>query len=532
MDGLAIAAALTAISKNINGGIVRSIYQPERGSFVMRLFTGKDLQLLISLPTARIHWTTLDLPHLKTPSPFVMLLRKYLQGGRVVQISQPRWERVVTLRVERFHRKETFLVVIELLGPHGNLILLQEDVVVAALRAGIRTAPGNTYRPLPTQDKLDPGKASTAYLRELLSEENPGQALARNLDGIGRNTAAAIVELATTYAPGPVEQRTKRAIAFVLSKVDEPNACYDPQKNWASFFPLPQEAEKARSFAAALDQEFDTTWRYSHDDQELTPIHSGLSRAIATRKRTISRLQAWLVTAQSESHLRYCANLIMIHLNELSRGMDKATLADPTTEKAVTIPLERELNPVDNAQHLYTQAKRMHRGRPVVIRRLERIERELSLLQAGLSAVQAGRYPDQSAISLISLVRSRKREQAPTSAKIYTIQGYTMQVGTNATQNDTLLRKANPQDLWFHVKGIPGPHVILRCHDKQTPPVEVIREAAQLAAAGSKARDETRVEVSYTQVKYVRKPKGSPPGLVILSREDTLTVNPTGKGVT
>jgi predicted ribosome quality control (RQC) complex YloA/Tae2 family protein len=106
-----------------------------------------------------------------------------------------------------------------------------------------------------------------------------------------------------------------------------------------------------------------------------------------------------------------------------------------------------------------------------------------------------------------------------------------MQVGTNATQNDALLRKASPQDLWFHVKGIPGPHVILRCHDKQIPPVEVIREAAQLAAAGSKARDETRVEVSYTQVKYVRKPKGSPPGLVILRQEDTLTVNPTGKGV-
>ena len=212
--------------------------------------------------------------------------------------------------------------------------------------------------------------------------------------------------------------------------------------------------------------------------------------------------------------------------------MDKATLTDPATEETVTITLEKRLNPVENAQHLYMQAKRMHRGRPVVTRRLERIERELSLLQAGLNAVQAGRYPDQSVISLIPPTRSRKREQAPTSTKIYTIQGYTVQVGTNATQNDALLRKASPQDLWFHVKDIPGAHVILRCHDKQIPPVEVIREAARLAAAGSKARDEARVEVSYTQAKYVRKPKGSPPGLVILTQGDTLTVNPTGKGVT
>jgi len=532
MDGLAIAAALTTISKNINGGIVRSIYQPERGSFIMQLFAGKDLRLLISLPTAHIHWTSLDLPHLKTPSPFVMLLRKYLQGGKIVQISQPRWERVISLQVQCVHGKETFRVVIELLGPHGNLILLQENMVVAALRAGTRTTPGNTYVPLPTQNKLEPGKASATYLRELLSDENPDQALVRNLDGIGRNTAAAILALATTYTPGPVEQRAKRAIAFVLSKVEKPEARYDPHKNWASFFPLAQEAEKTHSFAAALDREFDTAWHYSHDDQELTPIHTGLSRAIASRKRTISRLQAWLVTAQSESHLRYRANLIMIHLNELNRGMDKATLTDPATEETVPIPLERELNPVENAQQLYMQAKRMHRGRPIVAHRIDRIKRELSLLQAGLSDVEAGRYPNQSAISLIPPVRSRKREQAPTSAKIYTIQGYTVQVGTNATQNDALLRKASPQDLWFHVKDIPGAHVILRCHDKQIPPIEVIREAARLAAAGSKARDEARVEVSYTRVKYVRKPKGSPAGLVILTQEDTLTVNPTGKVVT
>ena len=532
MDGLAIAAALTAISKNINGGVIRSIYQPERGSFIIRLFAGEDLQLLISLPTAHIHWTQLDLPHLKTPSPFVMLLRKYLQGGKIVRISQPRWERVINIQVECIHRKKTFQVVIELLGAHGNLILLQEDIVVAALRADTRATPGSIYHPLPTQNKLDPGKASTAYLSKLLSEENPDQELARNLDGIGRNTAAAILALARTYAPGPVELQTRKAIAFVLSKIDRPEACYDPHKNWASFFPLAQETEETDTFAAALDREFNMTWHDSHDDHELTPIQAALSQAIAKRKRTISRLQAWLVTAQSESHLRYRADLIMIHLNELSKGMDKAALTDPATEETVTIPLEKRLSPVENAQHLYTQAKRMHRGRPVVTRRLDRIKRELSLLQAGLNAVQAGRYPDQSVISLIPPTRSRKREQAPTSTKIYTIQGYTVQVGTNATQNDALLRKASPQDLWFHVKDIPGAHVILRCHDKQIPPIEVIREAARLAAAGSKARDEARVEVSYTRAKYVRKPKGSPPGLVILTQEDTLTVNPTGKGVT
>ena len=91
-------------------------------------------------------------------------------------------------------------------------------------------------------------------------------------------------------------------------------------------------------------------------------------------------------------------------------------------------------------------------------------------------------------------------------------------------QNDRLLRSANPEDLWLHAKGFPGSHVFVRNRKRAEYPAEVIYEAALLAARFSRAKGERRVEVSYTKVKHVRKPKGARPGLVILGKEDTLTV--------
>ncbi|RLE38884.1 DUF814 domain-containing protein [Candidatus Acetothermia bacterium] len=107
--------------------------------------------------------------------------------------------------------------------------------------------------------------------------------------------------------------------------------------------------------------------------------------------------------------------------------------------------------------------------------------------------------------------------------------GYLVEVGKSALENDSLLKRARPDDLWFHAKGVPGAHVVVRRQGREEIPREVIEQAARLAAGASKARDEPKVEVSYTAVKHVRKPKGAPPGLVILDREETITVAPLRK---
>lgn len=165
MDGLAIAASLTEIEKTVVGGVIRTIYQPEQETFVLHLFAGRVIRLLVSLREAAFHLTQLELPYPVIPSPFVMLLRKHVRGGKIVSIEQSGWDRVVTLTVERrrAEEEETFLLVVELLGVRGNLILLRGDRVLAALRTGPRVAPGEVFISVVSATSVTSG-ATVVYL--------------------------------------------------------------------------------------------------------------------------------------------------------------------------------------------------------------------------------------------------------------------------------------------------------------------------------------------------------------------------------
>jgi predicted ribosome quality control (RQC) complex YloA/Tae2 family protein len=220
----------------------------------------------------------------------------------------------------------------------------------------------------------------------------------------------------------------------------------------------------------------------------------------------------------------------MTYQSELSRGMAEAALTDPESGEPVKISLNPQLTPVENAQSLYKRAKRLRRGRPIVERRLARLERERACLKAGRDALEEGRAPSEEALALIPLPVSLGAPAPPTAPRVFQIHGYTVEVGKDAAQNDALLRKARPDDLWLHAKGVPGSHVIVHRGGRAEIPRAVIEEAARLAAQFSKAKGEKRVQVSTALAKHVRKPKGSPPGLVILTQEDTLTVEPTRKG--
>ena len=527
MDGLAIAASLIELRPAVTDGLIRQIYEPRRGTFVFHLFAGRDVRLLLSPREAAIHLTQLDFPYPKTPSPFVMLLRKHLRGGKIIGVQQGGWERVVSLEVERRAAEgaEQFAVVVELLGVRGNLILLKDDNVVAGWRADPRVTSGSTYRPLPSQQKLDPKEVSAPDLAAILQEEDPERAMVRRIDGVGRPTARAILDRAKVNPERvPLEQRVLHALTTAVARVEESQPEYDTVARRASYFELLPRGEPSESLGAALDQEYSARHESSQVDSEQATVRADLSRATAKRERTISRLWEWLAEADSADTLSYHADLIMTYHSELSRGTAEATLTDPATGKPVKIPLDPRRSPVENAQALYKRARRLRRGRPIVQRRLVRIERELAVLQEGLAALEEGRTPGAEVVSMIPSTAPHSVPVSLTASRVFQVDGYAVEVGKDATQNDALLRKARPDDLWLHAKGVPGSHVIVRRQGRSDIPIAVIEKAARLAALYSKARAEKRVEVSTALAKHVRKPKGSPPGLVILFQEDTLTV--------
>ena len=531
MDGLAIAASLNEARQTLRGAVIESVYQPEEGVFVLHLFTGKPVRLLLAPREAAMHLTALDLSYPQTPSPFVMLLRKHLRSGRIIDLRQDGWERVVRLEIEpREGSSGRLCVMIELLGPRGNLLLVEENRILGAFRRGVHRSSDALYRPPAPQIKLNPSELDRERLRGILAEEPRDKALVHHIDGIGRKTAQEILVRADLLPNGPLEDRVNETIAFLLSKVERPQAEYRRADHWATFFPLVPSATPMPSFSAACDETYRERRELKERTKEEKRLRLAFRQSISKRERTAERMKAWLRKSKTVDRLRNQADLVLLHAQDLARGMKDVSLNDPLTDTPIPVSLDPRLSPMENAQSMYERAKRLVRGRPIVVRRLRRIEKELDVLRAGLAAVQNGDLPGTTATSLLPTAPLSRSPSMETAPRTYQVLGHTVRVGRNARENDALLREARPNDLWFHTKGFPGAHVILRRSGKAPIPKAAIEAAARLAAQFSKAKGERRVKVSYAPVRYVRKPKGAPAGLVKLIREDTLTVDLQRKG--
>ncbi len=522
MDGLSIAASLAEIVPRIAEGIIRTIYQPDRMRFVLRLFSGQDVRLVIDLQEATLRIAEHAEPNPETPSTFVMLLRKHLRGGRILHAHQSGWDRIITLEI---HRREgshlhVYALIAELVGMRGNLHLLKEGRLIRSLRSDHRNQPGGPFHPLLGQDKVDPSDVTPDQLERWFSVEDVERALASKVEGIGRETAADLAASATSDdLPLEISLRLKAWMPYV--KAPCPHVSEDGSR--ATFYPLPLPATPAESFQAALE----TVVREAGvaDVTAGDPILQRLKRGIKKRKRTIVKLEDWLSASDEADRMQDEANLLMIHQAELVRGAASAVLVDPETEQKVSIRLDPSLSPIENAQALYQRAKRIRRGHPHVHARLRKIQGELSLLRKAADVYRATGELDAGVQALID-VRQKQRPPAKKAVPFRQVEleGYQIWVGKSARQNDALLKAASANDLWMHAKDYAGSHVVIRARGSESLPDAVIQEAARLAARYSKAEGERRVEVTMTRVKNVRKPKGAPAGLVNVRDTDTLTV--------
>jgi len=531
MDGLAIAASLSELRPAVEGGLVKTAYQPSRDVLVLHVAGSQSTRILIAPKDASIHLTRLDIPNPQRPSTFAMLLRKHLRGGRIVSVRQSGRDRIVTFEVERIHgsRAVTVELVAELVGLRGNVLLVHEGAVVGAMRRNPRNAPGGVYEPLEPQAKRDPTDLRPEEVAAWLAEGDPVRALARVVDGVGRDTAEDVLRAAEGREAGSFPERVCAGFAELAELVESPDPHVGPEDVRAAFYPLPPPAERTETFAEALDRVRASEGEPSGELASERGTRARLVRALAKHERTAEKLRDWLKTSESAERIRRQADLLLIRKSDLSTKTDEVTLEDAWGEGRVTIPLDPSQTPVENAQRLHRRAKRLARGRPRVEARLARIEEEIASVRETIGALDAGRTLPEPVEGLIP-TEDGPAARPPTVGRRWTIGGHLVLVGRNAKENDRLLRDASPDDVWMHARGVAGSHVIVRRGGRKEIPESVLREAARLAARYSKGKGSGRVEVSMAAAKHVRKPKGAPPGLVIVENEVTLTVEPDLRG--
>lgn len=572
LDAVCLTALKYELEPKIVGARIDRIYQPERDELVFALRSERGGKLLLSANPSRprVHLTALARENPAAPPMFCMLMRKHLLNGKIAALRQPPVERILELEIDttdELGEPVRRTLAAEMVGRSANLILLDgERRIIDCLRrispddpTRRRVLPGLFYHLPPALDKRSLFKLGEGELRELLGtaplEKTLDQWLLDTFAGLSPLVCREICQLGTGRTDSRLCEldRTERERFFHALTGFQTYVAEGRFTPWLlkkdgkgadfSYLPITQygpamELCRRESFSVLLDEFYGTKELQERIRQRGADL---IRAATAARDRTARKLalQAKEYEAtQGRERLRQMGDIVTANLYRMERGMAKLTAQDffhPETAET-EIRLDPLLTPQQNAARYYKDynkaknaekflSQQMKLGRTEleylnsILEEIARAEGERELQEIRQEMADAGYLRRIGTGKKEKRVASRPRQFRSTA-------GFAIEVGKNNRQNDELtLKTAWKTDLWLHVQKIHGSHVIVHTEGK-TPDERTVTEAAVLAAWYSQAREGQNVPVDYTPVKYVKKPAGGRPGMVIYTTYRTAYVTP------
>ncbi len=569
IDGIYLYQLKKELSVSLKDARVDKIHQPSKNELVLQLRSatlgGKRLLLSIRPSAPRINFTDVSYENPSEPPMFCMLMRKYLAGARFIEIENNGFERMVSFLFsstnEMGDRAEVKLVV-ELIGKQTNIILVGGDgKIIDSLRrsdieeGGRLIQPGALYTLPERQEKLSILETSAGEIvdKAARSTEAIAKALVGIVDGfsplIGREICVK-AGLDTDKPANMLNLSEVKALVSALEKfcdsLDRPipmvlvdNNGVPFEFSYCNITQYGSSAEK-RCFEG-LSELLEAVYSERDKRERIRILANDLVRLINT---LLSRTAKKLAVRQKEQEKcrdsekwRIYGELLKANLYAAERGapyLDVQNYYDPEL-KTVRIPLNVALSPAQNAQRYFKEYKRCCNAAAMLGRLIDETVEELKYLESVADELsRATTVGDLNEIkaelqSAGYLRVGKERKKPPKAAaplEFMSPDGYRVLVGRNNRQNDELtLKTAGDRDMWFHTKNIPGSHVIVFTNGDELPESTVLF-AATLAAKHSKAADSSSVPVDYTKVKYVKKPAGAKPGMVIYKTNQTVYVTP------
>ncbi|NMD69445.1 fibronectin/fibrinogen-binding protein [Bacillus sp. DNRA2] len=557
-DGLFTRAMTNELSQALKGGRINKVQQPFANELLLVIrANGKNHRLLLSIhPSyARAQLTKESYDNPAEPPMFCMLMRKHLEGYILEDIHQMELDRIIVFEVRGRNELGDLSykqVIVEIMGRHSNIILVDKDRQIIldsikhvsfAVNSHRAILPGQPYILPPQQDKQNPLELSEAEILRRL-DFNAGK-----LDKQFVNSFAGISPLLAKeilFQAGLANRATlPKAFLTVLGKIKQhdylPAITEHDGKESFYLFPLQSLGGEAKTFVS-LSEMLDRFYFGKAGRDRVKQQATDLLRFIVNEKekneKKIGKLEATINEAERASEYQLYGELLTANLFAVSRGMKEIEVINYYDENGgtVTIPLDPQKTPSDNAQKFFSKYQKAKNALEIVREQIALARDEVSYFDALLAQVETASPKDIEEIreELVEggYIRDRRKRQAKKNVNAkpvldaYTASdGTEILVGKNNKQNDYLTNKlAARDDLWFHTKDIPGSHVVIR---SKSPSNETILEAASLAAYYSKARESSSVPVDFTLVRHVKKPSGAKPGFVIYDNQQTVYVTPS-----
>ena len=561
MDAVFLHGLTQELTQSLTGARIDKVQQPKRDLLLLSVRTqGGNAKLLVhgGVGSARVHFTRGTFENPAEPPMFCMLLRKQILSGRILSIQQMHGDRVIHVDIDTVNELGDHVLrrlVLEIMGRHSNLMLLDEDgrILEAARHVSAdmsrvrQIQPGLPYLPPPAQDKIAPEDADAENLLAKLEAQGDvplQKALAASVSGLSNPAAK---ELAYRVLPAGSDRadnlpETAARLAELLHRLPQmadPRVLEDEQGEPADIFPFPylsRDLDRQKPYptvSQALERYFGARDQQDRINQKSASMVKLLKGQIERCEKKLAQQEEDLSSAARMDEYRIMGEIINANLWQLKKGQTEATLPNFYDENggSMTIPLDNQLTPVQNAQRYFKKYQKARTTREIAAEQKEKTLKELDYLEGTL--LDVGKCIGESELEEIrqDLMRTgyirkgvnRRQQKALPKSKPYhyrSTDGIDIYVGKNAAQNDRLTGDARPNETWLHAKDMPGSHVIIRQEGEI--PRQTLLEAAILAAWYSKGQNSSGVPIDYTLRRFVKKPGGAAPGMVIYTNQRTL----------
>ncbi|MEY8393748.1 NFACT RNA binding domain-containing protein [Lachnospiraceae bacterium 45-P1] len=569
-DGIVIANLVHDLNQKILSGRISKIAQPEKDELLLTIKGNREnFKLLISANASLplIYFTEINKQSPMTAPNFCMLLRKHIANGRIVSITQPGMERVIRMEVEHLDEMGDLrrkFILIELMGKHSNIIFCDEnDMILDSIKhisaqvSSVREVlPGRAYFIPHSDEKKNPLEISQEEFKERIgaTPQPLSRALYMNLTGLSPVAAAQICHLASV--DGDISAREcsdaelthlYHALNWIMDDVREgnfsPNIIYQGEKP-VEFSSVPLTMYEGSGYhlvdyptiSQLLERYYAEKNTLSRIHQKSTDLRKIVTTALERTSRKLDLQKKQLKDTEKREKFRIYGELLNTYAYGLSGGEKSFQCLNYYDNSEITIPLDPTLTARENAQKFFDKYNKQKRTFEAVTEQLAQTEAELLHLESIATSLDIARLEDDLVQIKEELVEYGYIKRHYTGGKKPKIiskpyhylssDGFHIYVGKNNYQNEELTFKlAGGGDWWFHAKGIPGSHVIVKADGRELTD-RTFEEAGALAAYYSKGRENDKVEIDYVQRKTLKKVPGAAPGFVVYHTNYSLVASP------
>ncbi len=572
-DGITVSCLQEELSEKLSGGRITKIVQSEADELLLTIKNnGEQYRLLLSASASLplVYLTTQNKPAPMTAPGFCMLLRKHIGGGRILSVTQPSLERILHFEIEHLDEMGDLcrkVLIVELMGKHSNLIFCKEDGMILdsikhvslAVSSVREVLPGRSYFIPHTQDKLDP---LTAALSEMIAAicVKPvalSKAIYTTLTGFSPVLAEELCHRCLLESARPanvLDSREQEMLEHQLLRLLEqiqagdfsPRIYYNEKKEPIEFSALPLTVyddlmtEENSSISAVLETYYASKNTLTRIRQKSSDLRRIVQTALERSRKKYELQSRQLADTEKREKYKLWGELLHTYGYGVPEGARSMQALNYYTNEEITIPLDPTLSAQENAKKYFDKYGKLKRTYEAVTGLLTQTQAEVTHLDSIQTALDIALSEEdlvQIKEELIEAGYVRRKggsKKVKITSKPYHYRsgdGFDIYVGKNNFQNDELtFQFASGSDWWFHAKGVPGSHVIVKTNGQELPD-RTFEEAGRLAAYYSKNRGSDKVEIDYIQKKQVKKPNGGKPGFVVYYTNYSLVIDSDISGI-